>query len=289
MALKMIENTLILSGDVKQNDLSQIKDAFIANAAIDLVILRNSHGGDAWTGYRVGELFREKNVTTAVSGYCISSCSRMFLGGKKRIFTDDYTTEKTYIGFHGHYVDGRLSTRSVAALGLYDWIVKYSDGKADPELVRRWINIELANGMVAFMRAATYFCNGTEIRRPLGCEKISTNAMERGVVTELAYVSSPDQQSLPERVRAKIFPASGYAELHEITQVPLASVQGIENYKRYLAANAPKAFAVSLTKWEWAWNSGDENANELALQRCAERAKQACVLYAVDEAVVFKP
>eukprot|EP01030_Chromulinospumella_sphaerica_P022441 gene22441-22421_t len=102
-------NTLILSGPVVGTELGMVKDAFAAHPKMDLVILRNSHGGDAWTGYRIGELLRDAGVTTAVSGYCISSCSRMFLGGKQRLFTDDYPADRTYVGFHGHYgADGNL-------------------------------------------------------------------------------------------------------------------------------------------------------------------------------------
>lgn len=77
--------------------------------------------------------------------------------------------------------------------GLYSWIIKYSDGKADKELVQRWINIESNRGMVAllhpnakvFGEARTFFCDGREARRPLGCEGLQVNAMELGVITDL--------------------------------------------------------------------------------------------------------
>ncbi len=82
MELAVHGNTLILSGPVVGTELGMVKDAFATNPKIDLVVLRNSHGGDAWSGYRVGEFLRDAGVTTAVSGYCISSCSRMFLGGQ---------------------------------------------------------------------------------------------------------------------------------------------------------------------------------------------------------------
>jgi hypothetical protein len=81
MEVAVVGNTLILSGPVVGDELVKVKDAFAKTPTIDLVVLRNSWGGDAWTGYRIGELFRDKGVTTAVSGYCVSSCSRMFLGG----------------------------------------------------------------------------------------------------------------------------------------------------------------------------------------------------------------
>ena len=76
----------------------RFSEIFAANPDIDLVVLRNSHGGDAGTGYEIGEFFRERGVTTAVSGYCVSSCSRMFLGGKRRLFTDDYPLDQTRVG-----------------------------------------------------------------------------------------------------------------------------------------------------------------------------------------------
>ena len=60
-------------------------------------------GGDAPTGYKVGELFRQKGLRTAISGFCYSSCSRMFLGGKVRVLTDDAPPDATEVGFHGHY------------------------------------------------------------------------------------------------------------------------------------------------------------------------------------------
>jgi hypothetical protein len=95
MDAKVVGDQLILSGPVISGDLDKIRDALAASPAISTVILRNSPGGDIATGYRTGELFREKGLRTAVSGYCYSSCSRMFLGGQVRIFTDDMPLERT--------------------------------------------------------------------------------------------------------------------------------------------------------------------------------------------------
>jgi hypothetical protein len=116
------------------------------------VILRNSGGGNAPAGYQVRQLLREHGVRTAVSGYCYSSCSRMFLGGSARYFTDDYLPETNNVGFHGHYDRmGHLNADLVRQYGLRDWIIKYSDGKADPALVERWINIPSSRGMIHFL------------------------------------------------------------------------------------------------------------------------------------------
>jgi hypothetical protein len=233
-----------------------------------------------------------------VSGYCVSSCSRMFLGGRQRLFTDDYPPLQTFVGFHGHYDSaGKLDVRSVRANDLYRWIIKYSDGKADEALVQRWINIQDGRGAANFFHpdvaasrtASVFFCDGSERNRPLGCEPLATNALDRGVVTDTRRLSSPDQATFPHRLRAQMNPASGYAAIDDLGKIPLDSTEGINNYKLFLDSIFPRAFAVSATRRHWAWNSGANNASEEALRRCAERAGQACTLYAVDETVVYKP
>lgn len=195
MELSVSGSVVTMSGPVVLGDLTRFKDALVAHADIKTVILRNSNGGHAPTGYQIGELIRNRGLLTVVSGHCISSCSRMFLGGKERRFSDDQGLQKTFVGFHGHYDDsGRLNRQSVQRLGLYNWIIKYSDGKADKELVQRWINIESNGGMVAFLHpntkafgeARTFFCDGREARRPLGCEGLQVKALELGVITDLA-------------------------------------------------------------------------------------------------------
>lgn len=297
MDLATFGNTIILSGAVTGSELGMVKDAFVANPKIDLVVLRNSHGGDAWTGYRVGELLRDAGVSTAVSGYCISSCSRMFLGGKYRFFTDDYSPDRTWVGFHGHYDGlGNLDRLDVAKAGLYSWIIKYSDGKADPALVKRWIAIEKNRGAANFFHPdvattlgnSVFFCDGLQAQKPTSCEPIPTNAMDRGVITETRRISSPDQATLPLRLRAKQFAPSGFATLEDMSKLPLDAAAGLEQYQRYLQAPVPRAFAVAKTRQHWGWVSGSrEDANAQALKRCEERAKQACVLYSVDDNVVY--
>src|ERR1700733_2121874 len=134
MEERVVGDELILIGPVVDTDVVRVKSA-LENSAITTVILRNSPGGDSPTGYRIGELIRQHGLRTAVSGFCYSSCSRLFLGGRTRYFTDDYPPDKTNIGFHGHYqADGLLDQVSVKRLGLRAWIIRYSDGKADPDL-----------------------------------------------------------------------------------------------------------------------------------------------------------
>ena len=203
MELKVVGNQLILSGRVVGDEAEKVREAFASSPEIDTVVLRNSPGGDAPAGYRVGQMLRDRGLHTAVSGYCYSSCSRMFLGGSTRYFTDDYVPENNNVGFHGHYDRmGRLNAKLVRQYGLRDWIIKYSDGKGDPALVERWINIPYSRGMIHFFHpglvkragVSTFMCQGDEGPRSVfGCEPIAKTALDLGIITSLELVHCADR------------------------------------------------------------------------------------------------
>ena len=293
MEMVVTGDQLVLTGDVRTGDLERIKDA-LTSARVTTVILRNSVGGDAETGYRAGELFRERRLRTAVSGYCISSCSRMLLGGAVRAFTDDYPAQYTKVGFHGHYDGaGRLVPAAVAQFGLKSWILRFSDGKADEALVERWINIPVGRGAAYFFPASVarehassaFFCSGSEAGSIFTCERISHTALELGVITTNEVLHSNDQAE----VRARLIgpPKSGFAALDDVARVPLLVEPGRAQYRAFLRAPVPRAFAIGPDGSSWAWNSGDLDAISHALNRCADRAGQPCQLYAVDDGVVW--
>ncbi len=206
MELKVVGHQLILSGPVVGDEPARVAQALAKSPDVDTVILRNSPGGDAPAGYQVGQLLRERGLRTAVSGFCYSSCSRMFLGGRTRYFTDDYPAERTDVGFHGHYyANGRLNADLVRQYGLREWIINYSDGKADPQLVERWINIPINKGMIHFFDPAllsrggmsTFMCQGDEpTRLVFACEPVGKTALDLGIVTSLDIVHSADQAEI---------------------------------------------------------------------------------------------
>ena len=203
MELKVVGNQLVLTGPVVGDEPGKVREALASSPAIDTVILRNSPGGNAPAGYQVGQLLRERGLRTAVSGYCYSSCSRMFLGGSARYFTEDYPPENSNIGFHGHYDrTGRLDANLVRRYGLSDWIINYSDGKADPALVERWINIPFSRGMIYLFhpglvkhdRASTFLCPGDASSGSIfACEPIAKTALDLGIITSLDIVRSADR------------------------------------------------------------------------------------------------
>jgi hypothetical protein len=203
MELKVAGTQLILSGPVVGDEPGKVREALASSPGVETVILRNSGGGNAPAGYQVGKLLRERGLRTAVSGYCYSSCSRMFLGGSTRYFTDDYMPEYNNVGFHGHYDRvARLNAHLVRQYGLRDWIIKYSDGKANPALVERWINIPYSRGMIHFFHpglvkragASTFMCQGDESPGSVfACEPIGKTALDLGIITSLDTVHSADR------------------------------------------------------------------------------------------------
>ena len=202
MAIVKVGDQLILSGPILGDEPDRVGRLLNDNPNVTTVVLRDSPGGEAVAGYRVGEMIRSRGLRTAVSGFCYSSCSRMFLGGKVRVFTDDDPPEATDVGFHGHYRSGRLDAELVQRLDLFDWIMKYSDGKADPALVRRWINIPVNRGLIHFFHptrlrghnATTFVCDGSGGRSVFTCEPEPRSALTLGIITSLDVISSNDRR-----------------------------------------------------------------------------------------------
>jgi hypothetical protein len=207
MDIRTCEDQVILSGRVEGNEYRRLEDVLAQNPNIKTAVLRNSPGGDAATGYRVGELLREKGIATYVSGFCRSSCSRLFLGGKERYFTDDYAAGMTHVGFHSNYrPDGQVVAGAPSQ--LKGFVAKYSDGKADEQLVDRWVNLQDRRGFAYFFHpqalkrqdgVSILLCQGSEPgnQRWRQCEKISRHdALSMGIVTSVEIKRSCDAAGL---------------------------------------------------------------------------------------------
>src|SRR5271155_2251929 len=86
MAAYVVDDQLILSGQVVDGDAEQVVKALASSAAITTVILRNSPGGDSATGTKIAELVGPRGLAPAFSGFCYSVCGRIFLGARTRQF-----------------------------------------------------------------------------------------------------------------------------------------------------------------------------------------------------------
>jgi hypothetical protein len=199
MQMQVAGDQIILSGPVRKRDDHRLIALLDKNAGITTIILRNSHGGDALAGYALGALIRARGLRTAVSGFCNAACSRLFLGGVERQFTDEQPVDQTHVAFHGSYrSDGRLIPD--AADRMRAFIIKYSDGKADPALVERWIHIPNRKGFIYFFDSArlkradgvsVFLCSGEETKdnRFEQCEKLpGRTGYALGIFTSPALV-----------------------------------------------------------------------------------------------------
>lgn len=197
MSMEVADDQIILSGEVARGDYNKFLTLINQNAAVKTVILRDSPGGDSRTGYDIGTMIRARGLNTAVSGYCRSSCSRMFLGGVQRQFADDQPVGKTHVGFHGNYETGGRNNAAALEM-LRKYIVDHSDGKADVELVNRWTAIEQNSGFIYFFdsnrlrrndKATVFLCTGNEAKKYDDCEKVPKTGYDLGIFTSTALVT----------------------------------------------------------------------------------------------------
>ncbi|TAG79466.1 MAG: hypothetical protein EAZ21_10380 [Betaproteobacteria bacterium] len=293
MQLARAGDALVLSGEIVYQDLARVRDALDRAPQIQVIVLRNSMGGNSWTGYRLGELFRERGLTTVVSGHCVSSCSRLFLGGRERRFASDYPAAMTYVGFHGHYDFGKLNTESVAKHDLVQWTLRFAGKGLDRALVERWAAIPTRAGDVRFYPDAarsqygvtTFYCVGSESRRPQRCERLATDALSQGIITSPAMYQSADRDQLRFGTRERQWPSTGYATLAEPPKGVSAPIA--RDYRQFLEAAFPRGFAISEDRRFAAWRGNNRAANEEAIAACERSSRQRCRLYAVDDRVVF--
>ena len=82
-------------------------------------------------------------------------------------------------------------------------------------------------------------------------------------------------------------PATRFAHIDEIDQVPVSAERRERLYRPFLASPPPRAFAIGPTGIA-AWASGDWALGR-ALGNCQWRNGQTCRLYAVDDDVVWTP
>ncbi len=91
----------------------------------------------------------------------------------------------------------------------------------------------------------------------------------------------------PPKAKDAPLPAP-FAALDDADKLPyVKDVVKSDGYQKFLDADLPRAFAIGRTG-AWAWRTG-ENAVQEALDRCQQNGKRPCGLYAVDDAVVWKP
>ena len=150
MSIEVSGSTVWMAGDVKGDECVRLKE-IIKSRSIDLVVLGDSNGGNANAGYCVGEAIRENKISTVIDGVCVSSCSRMWLGGVTRKLQGMGSA----VGLHGNYSNGRLVENSVNR--LREWIPRFAP-QVDIELMNRWTSLFYGKHMMYFYNERASLC-----------------------------------------------------------------------------------------------------------------------------------
>ncbi len=82
--------------------------------------------------------------------------------------------------------------------------------------------------------------------------------------------------------------ATGYAEIADVAALKVANAGSENAYQKFLNKRSPRAFAIATKagKQNYAW--GGENPMQSAMAGCEKANNETCVLYAVDDTVVWK-
>ncbi|AMP17355.1 hypothetical protein [Collimonas pratensis] len=121
--------------------------------------------------------------------------------------------------------------------------------------------------------------------------------MTRGVVDLKAKLAKTDRvySSYGGTTPRLMPPASGYADINDVQQVPFLDQRGREVYQLWLTRTGPRAFVVAEDGFLWqSWGTPpDPNLPRdpalRALQNCYNHGARNCQLYAVDNTVVYHP
>jgi hypothetical protein len=153
MDTKVEGETVVMSGSVVASDCTTLGE-ILSRSKIKLVVLTNSSGGNANAGYCVGDLIRERGLSTAIRGRCASSCSRMWLGGVDRTLEGP----NSKVGLHGNYGGGGVLLAD-APQRLRAWIPRRAPD-VDKTLMEQWIHLPSNKWMMYFYNDKAELCEG---------------------------------------------------------------------------------------------------------------------------------
>ncbi len=156
MTIEIAGSEVIMSGKVTGDECDRLR-ATLNQQTITTIILSDSIGGDANAGYCTGELIRERRLNTVIKGYCISSCSRMWLGGVQRRLDGP----NARVGLHGHYTNGVLN--EMAPPRLREWLVRFAP--VDKTLMEQWINLPYNYQVMYFFNDRASLCEKRQCTR----------------------------------------------------------------------------------------------------------------------------
>ena len=201
MDVRVTGNQLVMSGQISGDEIAKMRDILPLNPQIDTVVLRNSEGGLVETAMRLGELFREKKFRTIVSGFCMSACVLVFLGGHERQFASAEPGKVSFLAIHTpmHSSFGGQSwpppgtTFRGAQNQMFYWMLRHIGERADQKVLERAVETDHPEEFTMFAnpasvqradKASVFRCKVGAAMKPSDCVPIpGTNAFRVGLVT----------------------------------------------------------------------------------------------------------
>jgi hypothetical protein len=214
---KVVGDQLILSGRASGNELVLIRDAIAEHGdRIGTVILRDHSGRtENTTLMRAAELIGERGWRTAISGFCGTACTYLFLGGTQRHFTDDKSPTRTTLQFGstnlvddskvGRYNSYRADSSPQGNYKYRAWIKgrtgdRMSETMLDRLFIKenevRYLHFFDSNRLKRADGVSILLCDGKEPpgKRWEQCEKLTgTDVYKEGLVTSNALIRSNDR------------------------------------------------------------------------------------------------
>lgn len=255
MTLVVQGNTVFATGPVAE-DYAQFVDA-LAKPGIERVVLVNSPGGDLWTGMQIGRLIADKGLHTVAAGYCISSCSIMFMGGTTRSFSDAFRPLQTYLGIHGPHKKDTKQVDPQQAGQIYAFFKQQIGQRFNAELINKALyDMEDAGSLMRVFdpvrkpQRVSYHCRSAQSLRKDCTEFKDQDALTLGLVTtaELTQVAIPDQwretpQVFGRELAQAITDADGFASALAARQCSTDSCRKLvtdwQNAKEHRAIAVP--------------------------------------------------
>ncbi len=171
MDIEVDGSQVVMSGDVTGTECEELLSVLQQNP-IRSVVLTQSKGGRADSGYCVGALIRQHQLSTVIRGSCASSCSRMWLGGVSRTLDGP----NSRVGLHGNY-DRAGNLEPGAPARLQAWIPTYAP--VNRRLMEQWTTLPVNKQMMFFYNDRAELCDHGHCTRMPGW-----NALNAGLATQ---------------------------------------------------------------------------------------------------------
>ena len=168
------------------------------------------------------------------------------------------------------------------------WFYGANDSYFPPEVIKpahqAFVDAGGKAQMVAFGAFGTdaHAMFGSAAGLPIWWPSVEAKLLERGMPTALTFpqYATAGNMARPEPIQG--------ADVKAVDQIPHVRDGGRKGYLVFLDKPLPRAFALS-SSGAWGWAHGGEDPLASALNNCQKHSKSPCLLYAVDEHVVWKP